>query len=221
MRRGAPIAEGKLPVVSPHPADLESADIESMAEGGGYDKSYKVKQSPSSGFGLSIPTGGLSLGVGNTMNGGLSSNSSHSSLNVSKAYGVSSNMAGWNRIIFSSLTKYDPGAIQQMYLVVFGLAFVLFWILPLTPSILVCIYAAVAFGVLGSLFLSRSVLECDDGTEAMRAVSDPIREGAEGFLSVQYSVSFKNLLHKNTFDTKTIFLMILIISSSSYFAGYC
>ena len=183
-------------MVSPHPADLESADVESMVEGGTYDKTHKSKQSPSSGYGLSIPTGGISLGG---MNGGnLSRDSSHSSLNSASVYGavssnsnyrVSSNMSGWNRIIFSFLTKYDAITIQSAYLIVLGCAFVLFWMLPLTPSILVCIYSAVAFGVLGSLYLSRSVLECDDGTEAMRAVSDPIREGAEGFLSVQYSVS--------------------------------
>jgi H+-translocating diphosphatase len=35
------------------------------------------------------------------------------------------------------------------------------------------------------------VFSKDDGTEAMRAVSDPIREGAEGFLKVQYGAIFK------------------------------
>ena len=43
---------------------------------------------------------------------------------------------------------------------------------------------------MSSLYLSRSVLSCDDGTEEMRAVSDPIREGAERFLRVQYTVRF-------------------------------
>jgi hypothetical protein len=32
-----------------------------------------------------------------------------------------------------------------------------------------------AFGIIGSLYLSKSALECDDGTEAMTQVSDPIR----------------------------------------------
>ena len=53
------------------------------------------------------------------------------------------------------------------------------------------IYAAIGFGIIGSLYLSKNVLECDDGTEAMRAVSDPIREGAEGFLKVQYNAIAK------------------------------
>jgi inorganic pyrophosphatase len=43
------------------------------------------------------------------------------------------------------------------------------------------------FGAIASLWLSRSVLQSDDGTEEMRQVSDPIREGAKGFLKVQYT----------------------------------
>jgi len=58
-------------------------------------------------------------------------------------------------------------------------------------SIMMWVYAAIGFGVVSSLYLSRSVLSCDDGTEEMRAVSDPIREGAEGFLRVQYTAIAK------------------------------
>ena len=43
------------------------------------------------------------------------------------------------------------------------------------------------FGALFALFLCSWVLTRDDGTPEMRRVSDPIREGAEGFLYVQYS----------------------------------
>jgi len=50
---------------------------------------------------------------------------------------------------------------------------------------------AVVYGAIASLWLSSSVLKCDDGTKEMRAVSDPIREGAEGFLNVQYSAIAK------------------------------
>ncbi len=198
MRRGAPLSEGKAPIS----ADLYYADVESMAEGGGYDKTYKAKQSPLSGYGLSIPpAGGISIslgggGIGNgNGNGMVSRASSHSSLGgysnsaTNNFTRISSNMVGWNRIIYSYLTKYDSETIKKAAVAIFIGAFILFWLMPLMGSILVCVYAAVAFGVLGSLFLSRSVLYCDDGTEAMRAVSDPIREGAEGFLSVQYSVS--------------------------------
>ncbi len=193
------MTEGKIPIMSPHPADHEPADIEALAEGA-YDKTHKAKHSPapSSGFGMSLPIGGLGGGGGGGNGLTMSRDSSVSSLNsnsysksnVSHSYRVSSNISGWNRIIFSFLTKYSPATIKTMTLILLCCSFVLFMILPLTYRILVCIYTAVCLGVLGSLYLSRSVLECDDGTEAMRAVSDPIREGAEGFLSVQYSVSY-------------------------------
>jgi hypothetical protein len=199
MRRGAPLTEGKVPVISPHPADFESADVESLAEGG-YDKNYKAKPSPSSGYGLPIPPmmggggGGMGMGMGMSIpsGGDISRDSSHSSINSSYGgnnYRVSSNISGWNRIIFSILTKYNPDTIKMITCIVLGVSFLLNCILPLTARIFVCIYTAVGLGVLGTLYLSRSVLQCDDGTEAMRAVSDPIREGAEGFLRVQYSVS--------------------------------
>jgi len=59
--------------------------------------------------------------------------------------------------------------------------------LPLQMKIMWLVYGAVAFGALVSIWLSKNVLMCDDGTPEMRAVSDPIREGAEGFLRVQYT----------------------------------
>ena len=39
-----------------------------------------------------------------------------------------------------------------------------------------------------------ALAQCDDGTEEMRGVSDPIREGAEGFLHVQYTVGVLSLM---------------------------
>lgn len=54
------------------------------------------------------------------------------------------------------------------------------WYLPLVFSI--CIFGIVTTVHLGTWVLSRS-----DGTDVMRKISDPIREGAEGFLRVQYS----------------------------------
>jgi len=58
-------------------------------------------------------------------------------------------------------------------------------------SILCVVYAACVFGAIASLWLSRNVLSCDEGTAEMRAVSEPIREGAEGFLRVQYTAIAK------------------------------
>lgn len=42
-------------------------------------------------------------------------------------------------------------------------------------------------GAAMTLYLGAWILSRDDGSAAMRKVSDPIREGAEGFLSIQYS----------------------------------
>jgi len=42
------------------------------------------------------------------------------------------------------------------------------------------------YGALFSAYLGSWVLRHDDGTAEMRAVADPIREGAEGFLTTQY-----------------------------------
>ncbi|TMW66093.1 hypothetical protein Poli38472_003858 [Pythium oligandrum] len=43
------------------------------------------------------------------------------------------------------------------------------------------------YGALFSFYLSHWVLSKDDGTPEMREVSNPIREGAEGFLRIQYT----------------------------------
>jgi H(+)-translocating pyrophosphatase len=58
-------------------------------------------------------------------------------------------------------------------------------------AILTLVYASCVFGVFATLWLSKAVLQCDDGTAEMRAVSEPIREGAEGFLHVQYTAIAK------------------------------
>ena len=65
------------------------------------------------------------------------------------------------------------------------------FICPIHWAILVLVYASCLFGCIATLWLSKSVLSCDDGTSEMRAVSDPIREGAEGFLHVQYTAIAK------------------------------
>ena len=60
----------------------------------------------------------------------------------------------------------------------------LWWFRLLLAASVEFVYGAIAFGAMGSLWLSRVVLAADDGTSEMRAVSDPIREGATGFLNV-------------------------------------
>ena len=52
------------------------------------------------------------------------------------------------------------------------------------------LWIAMSVGVLGlifALFLARSVLKYDTGTEEMRVISNAIREGAEAFMSRQYT----------------------------------
>ena len=56
----------------------------------------------------------------------------------------------------------------------------------------VFVFACCAYGALFSYWLYASVLAHDDGTAAMREVADPIREGAEGFLRVQYRAIARN-----------------------------
>lgn len=65
------------------------------------------------------------------------------------------------------------------------------FVVSLHWAILILVYAACIFGCFATLWLSNSVLSCDDGTPEMREVSDPIREGAEGFLHVQYNAIAK------------------------------
>lgn len=115
-------------------------------------------------------------------------------VNTSHAYRPSNNNSSkHNRIAHAFLTKHDPVLLQNAAIATTVIAFILKLILPLTAGLLALVFGAVILGVLCSLWLSRSVLEKDDGTAEMRAVSDPIREGAEGFLRVQYSVSFTSI----------------------------
>ena len=42
------------------------------------------------------------------------------------------------------------------------------------------------FALLFAVYLAKWVMKNDDGTPAMKAIADAIREGAEAFLSRQY-----------------------------------
>ena len=88
---------------------------------------------------------------------------------------------------FANLTKYPPQKLQMGAIILFVSTCCICPFFPIEWSILTLVYAACAFGAIASLWLSQSVLNCDDGTPEMRGVSDPIREGAEGFLHVQYN----------------------------------
>jgi len=160
MRRGALLsAKGVSPLVAVDPHD----DMEGGGSLGGSSAYPPQRRASSSGSCGCLPT----MDIGNI-------NSPPGSGNVSHAYFT------WSKSSDYSLKFYG------IILIAGTLVVTVF--LPLACRILGFVYAAVAFGAVASLWLSVIVLQSDDGTPEMRAVSDPIREGAEGFLKVQYSV---------------------------------
>ncbi|MDW8465584.1 MAG: hypothetical protein RML35_05185 [Chloroherpetonaceae bacterium] len=52
------------------------------------------------------------------------------------------------------------------------------------------VFSAAGIGLLFALFLTRQVLSSDMGSDAMRRISDAIKEGAEAFLSSAKSHNF-------------------------------
>lgn len=87
----------------------------------------------------------------------------------------------------SFLTRQSPQQLQLSAVALIVATAILCPFLPIEYAILTLVYASCGFGTIASLWLAQRVLSCDNGTAEMRAVSDPIREGAEGFLHVQYS----------------------------------
>ncbi|HVN76196.1 MAG TPA: sodium-translocating pyrophosphatase [Thermoanaerobaculaceae bacterium] len=61
----------------------------------------------------------------------------------------------------------------------------------MTPTLLSIVLGVSAASLIVAWGLARWVLRKDDGTPEMRRVSDPIREGAEGFLHTQYGTIAK------------------------------
>eukprot|EP00592_Proboscia_alata_P006128 CAMPEP_0194356134 /NCGR_PEP_ID=MMETSP0174-20130528/3894_1 /TAXON_ID=216777 /ORGANISM="Proboscia alata, Strain PI-D3" /LENGTH=849 /DNA_ID=CAMNT_0039125649 /DNA_START=129 /DNA_END=2678 /DNA_ORIENTATION=+ len=114
---------------------------------------------------------------------------SHSS-SASSTYNNTSHRSK-NRMSHAYLTSHSTDALRFYAICLLGGTIFLAPFLSLSSRILLFVYSSCAFGVIASLWLSRNVLQSDDGTAEMRAVSDPIREGAEGFLSVQYSAIAK------------------------------
>ena len=94
------------------------------------------------------------------------------------------------------LTQQAPNALRFYALLLLVATLIVAPLLPIQWCILVLVFSSCTFGGIASMWLSRVVLQCDDGTAEMRAVSDPIREGASGFLRVQYSVRSTVALNK-------------------------
>jgi hypothetical protein len=177
MRRGAAVTGGdptkRRPVMADYEADLEGGAALSSPSGKPYTRS---------GSGSADSFGSTS-----------------GSMEISPALSPSGKdkktrvKHGHNKGNISSavLTQHSPNALR-MYAFVLCIATASTCpFLPIEWSILTLVYAACCFGMIASLWLSRSVLQCDEGTPEMRSVSDPIREGAVGFLHVQYTAISK------------------------------
>jgi len=163
-------------------ADM-SYDVEGGGEGGaagGYGAP------PNSG-----ESGNFNSGNMYPMPMSVSSGGGLSAYDSGKAKRRSYNRHGYQSLLVKATSGMSSDMLQKC-IGLLGVAIVLgAFILPLQMRILWLVYGAVVFGAMVSMWLSKNVLSCDDGTPEMRAVSDPIREGAEGFLHVQYTAIAK------------------------------
>ena len=175
MRRGASqaTASRKQPVM---------ADIHDLEGGGGLDgkKAYSRSSSNDGGsFGASAPNDAFlpASPMAVDMAADLSASGKDKKRRVKHSYAY--------------LTRQSPGSLRNYAILLMVITGIVCPFLPIEWSVLFLVMASCCFGAIASLWLSRSVLQCDDGTPEMRAVSDPIREGAEGFLHVQYTAIAK------------------------------
>lgn len=176
MRRGAALNEGnrRQPVVADlH--DVEGGSGSGAVGGGGVSTPGKAyMRSASSGSFTGASSGSLDV----------SSSLSPSGKDKKPRVKRSS-------ISYADLTRQSPRKLQLYAGALIAVTGLLCPFLSIEYCILLLVYSSCCFGAIASLWLSRSVLSCDDGTPEMRAVSDPIREGAEGFLRVQYTAIAK------------------------------
>jgi hypothetical protein len=172
MRRGAALTEAtkRRPVV---------ADLHDL-EGGGLEED---------------PSGKPSGYMRSTSGGDSFSGASSGSLEVFPVTPLPNKVSSKKRVkhgvSYAHLTQQSPKKLQLYAVILFAATAGSCPFLPIEWCILTLVFASCCFGAIASLWLSRSVLNCDDGTPEMRAVSDPIREGAEGFLHVQYTAIAK------------------------------
>jgi Inorganic H+ pyrophosphatase len=85
---------------------------------------------------------------------------------------------------------YNPSIANDLPKVAVALFVVLVLLFPFCSvayGILLCVGITCGFGTIVALWLCQDVLKKDDGTPEMKQVSEPIREGAQGFLQVQYT----------------------------------
>lgn len=164
-------------------------------------------------------SGGMSLSIEDMESGGVSS-SNHSTGSMSPSTSAM-NMSSPSEFMGSGAYSGDKGnrrskstlsslfqfssslssedSLKKYVGILFAVIFIFSMILSLEYRILLLVFGSCGFGAIASLWLSQNVLSCDDGTPEMRSVSDPIREGADGFLRVQYSVRIYCLCKRVSF----------------------
>jgi hypothetical protein len=140
-------------------------------------------------------------------------------------------------------TRMVGGSTHQGILVACGavylLALLVVWVVSSRDHMALLLAFAVCSAMLGfALLLTRMILQSPGGSLAMRAVSEPIREGAEAFFATQYTaiakiagvvsatLVFLYLLRPPTFGVPTTLLALLVGVSfllgaaCSAFAGF-
>ena len=140
---------------------------------------------------LSQRTSSLTMVVDDDVEGGTAllrspPSSSSGTLDISEK--DSSPSKRTKRVSHAYLTKHSTDSLRMYAVIVAVVTGIVCPFLPIEICVLVLVFSSCTFGGIASLWLSTSVLQCDDGTPEMREVSNPIREGAEGFLHVQYTV---------------------------------
>ncbi len=85
------------------------------------------------------------------------------------------------------LQGHTDDALQKYALCAIGFGFISVVVLPSALGVLMFTLSLTALGYTFSLHLMSTVLSSHPGTPEMQDVARPIREGAEGFLLVQYS----------------------------------
>lgn len=150
-------------------------------EGGGGSPAYAMQRQTSNASGISNGDGGIIIANSDNNGGGVAV------LFADDSQGKARKPIKHSFDIGSLAFRDVSGDSFRVYaLTLLAVTAVLFFLCSTTWSILLLVASACCFGTIVSLWLARAVLSSDDGTPEMRAVSDPIREGAEGFLRVQY-----------------------------------
>lgn len=168
-----PVAKSRQMAATADLEDMEGGGANSAVGGGGGGSPYLLRQG--SNASSHNNSGGIDLG----MNGYADDSQ------------AKSKDPRYKSLAYNYLSRVSSDSLRTYALVLLGATFVLYLLSSTTWSILLLVTSACCFGAIASLWLSRSVMSCDDGTAEMRAVSDPIREGAEGFLKVQYTAIAK------------------------------